>query len=86
LILGISPEAIHHDYRLSDEGLLVEKESRLTEIREIGLTDDWGATSEEMVSRTIDHLDSAYGGLDNYFDGIGFDQAKRAKLREVLLY
>lgn len=51
----------------------MEKESRLTEIREIGLTDDWGATSEEMVSRTIDHLDSAYGGLDNYFDGIGFD-------------
>lgn len=86
LILGVSPEAIDRDYRLSDEALLGEKESRLAEIREIGLTDDWGATSEEMVSRTIGHLDSAYGGLDNYLDGIGFGQVKRNRLREVLLY
>ncbi|KAK5654833.1 hypothetical protein OQA88_6869 [Cercophora sp. LCS_1] len=86
LILGIPPDAIDYDYRLSDEALLPEKEARLAEIREIGLTDDWGETSRELVERSIEHLHSRYGGIDNYLDGIGFGQTQRNRLRELLHY
>jgi protein-tyrosine phosphatase len=79
---------IDYDYRLSDEALFAdpEKESRLAEIKEIGLTDDWGETSEVLVTCTMQHLDSKYGGIDGYLDGIGFEDAKRVQLREILSY
>ncbi|KAK0626860.1 protein-tyrosine phosphatase-like protein [Immersiella caudata] len=88
LILGVPPDVIDYDYRLSDEALFAdpENESRIAEIKEIGLTDDWGETSQVLVTRTIQHLDSRYGGIDYYLDGIGFDDAKRVRLREILLY
>lgn len=86
LILGVPSEAIDYDYRSSDEALLSEKEVRLAEIREIGLTDDWGETSKVLVERSIEHLNSQYGGLDSYLDGIGFGQSQRERLRELLLH
>jgi protein-tyrosine phosphatase len=88
LILGVPPAVIEYDYRLSDEALFAdsEKESRLAEMREIGLTDDWGETSKVLVTRTIQHLDGEYNGIDGYLDGIGFDDAKRERLREILSY
>jgi len=88
LILNVPADVIDYDYRLSDEALLAdsEKDSRLAEIREIGLTDDWGRTSKILVTRTIQHLDSRYGGIEGYLNGIGFDEVKRVKLRESLSY
>lgn len=77
-------DAIDFDYRLSDEALKPERDSRLAEIREIGLTDEFGDTAEDLVQRVSDHLDSKYGGLVGYLDGIGFDKPKRARLREML--
>ena len=84
LILGISQDAIDHDYRLSDAALLPEKELRLAEIREVGLTDDFGVTSKELVARTIEHLDVRYGGVEGYLNGIGFGQSERENLKELL--
>ncbi|KAK3944157.1 protein-tyrosine phosphatase-like protein [Diplogelasinospora grovesii] len=86
MILGVPATAIDHDYRLSDEALLPEKEARLKEIREIGLTDDFGNTAPGLIQRTAEHLDSKYGGLDGYLDGVGFDHHKRERLRELLSY
>jgi protein-tyrosine phosphatase len=88
LILGVPPDVIDYDYRLTDEALFAdpEKESRLAEIREIGLTDDWGETSKVLVTRTIQHLDVKYGGIECYLDGIGFDSMKREQLKEILSY
>ncbi|KAK0720816.1 protein-tyrosine phosphatase-like protein [Lasiosphaeris hirsuta] len=84
LILGVPIDAIEHDYRLSDEALLPEKEARLVEIRQIGLTDEWGETSKTLVSRAAEHLVFRYGGIDSYLDGIGFGGWERDMLREVL--
>ncbi|KAK3359154.1 protein-tyrosine phosphatase-like protein [Lasiosphaeria hispida] len=84
LVLGVPVDAIDHDYRLSDEALLPEKEARLAEIREIGLTDEWGVTSKALVSRTAEHLVFRYGSVDSYLDGIGFGGRERDMLREVL--
>jgi protein tyrosine/serine phosphatase len=86
MIIRIPQSAIDYDYQLSDEELLAEKEARLAEIREIGLSDEFGATAKDMTVLVARHLETAYGGLDSYLDGIGFGEDKREKLRETLAY
>lgn len=88
LILGVPVDVINYEYRLTDDAMQndPEKETRLAEVREIGLTDDWGLTSKTLVTRTVQHLDQRYGGLEAYLDGIGFDGTRRNRLREVLRY
>jgi protein-tyrosine phosphatase len=85
-ILGVPIPAIEHDYFLTDSALDAGKEERLAEIRAIGLTEDWGVTATDMITAIYEHIDQAYGSLDNYLDGIGFDHDKRRKVREMLLY
>ncbi|GAO17016.1 hypothetical protein UVI_02022090 [Ustilaginoidea virens] len=86
MILDIPTDAIEHDYLLTDAALESDREERLAEIRQLGLTDDWAVTSPVMVSGLKGHLDLQYGGLENYLDGIGFDAAQRTNLRQLLLY
>jgi protein-tyrosine phosphatase len=86
MILDVPISAIEYDYGLSDEALIPEREQRLIEIQEIGLTDEWLHTADDMIVGLQKHLDTKYGGLSAYLDGIGFGDADRAKLRDVLLY
>ncbi|KAB5575447.1 protein-tyrosine phosphatase-like protein [Coniochaeta sp. 2T2.1] len=86
MILRVPPEGIDYDYQLSDKELQPEKASRLAEIREIGLSDEFGDTAKDMIERTIAHLDTRYGGLNSYLDGIDFGKEKRDKLRDTLAY
>ncbi|PNY27637.1 Tyrosine-protein phosphatase [Tolypocladium capitatum] len=86
MILGVPIPAIEHDYFLTDTALLSERDERLVEIREIGLTDAWASTAEDMISGMEKHLAQKYGGLGDYLETVGFGEADRAKLREVLLY
>lgn len=86
MALGVPLPAIDHDYMLSDEELVPEKEARLVEILEIGLTKDFGDTAPDMAQKTAEHLDVKYGGIDAYLDHIGFGQTERERLSELLLY
>ncbi|KAK2598950.1 hypothetical protein QQS21_005555 [Conoideocrella luteorostrata] len=86
MILDVSLDAIEHDYILTDAALAEERNERLAEIRQIGLTDDWAATSPAMVTGVQKHLQAKYGGLHAYLDGIGFDSTERANLRHLLMY
>jgi protein-tyrosine phosphatase len=86
MILGVSVDAIEHDYFLSDDALVQDREARVAEIRSIGLTEEWAFTSKILVSGLANHLEEKYGGLDAYLDGIGFDKGQRYKVREALLY
>lgn len=86
LILGIPIEAIEYDYFLTDEAIAHEREVRLAEIGEIGLTEEWAGTDKNMISGIIRHLDQQYGGLNGYLDFIGFEEDERAALRRNLLY
>lgn len=79
-------EAIEYDYMLTSGALESEREERLAEIREIGLTDDWFDTAPDMIVRTARHLDDVHGGTQAYLDKIGFDQDDRQRLRELMLY
>lgn len=86
MIVGVPPEAIDYDYRLSDEELQPEKAARLAEIREIGLSDEFGDTAKDMIARVSKHIDANYGSLDGYLDGIGFGADKRQKLKDILAH
>ncbi|TQN73859.1 Tyrosine-protein phosphatase [Colletotrichum shisoi] len=86
LALDVPLEAIEHDYMLTSGALESEREERLTEIREIGLTDDWFEPAPDMIARTARHLDEDYGGIVGYLGKIGFDQYDCQKLKKLLLY
>lgn len=86
MILGAPVTAIEYDYFLSDDGLVSEREERVAEIREIGLTEDWANTAKGMITGMVEHLDEKYGGLDGYLDQVGFGDVERTRVREALLY
>ncbi|KAM0558439.1 hypothetical protein ACHAPJ_004629 [Fusarium lateritium] len=86
MILDVPIPAIEYDYGLTDEALIPEREQRLIEIREIGLSDEWLYTADDMIVGLEKHLVQKYGGLNVYLDGIGFGTDDRAKVRETLLY
>ncbi|KAI0024365.1 tyrosine/serine protein phosphatase [Xylariomycetidae sp. FL0641] len=84
LALRVPADAAAHDYLLSRAGLAAEKEARLAEIREIGLTPEWGDCPPDFVARVVEHLEAKYGGVDAYLDGIGFGVEERRRLGEAL--
>ncbi|KAI2623298.1 tyrosine/serine protein phosphatase [Hypoxylon sp. NC1633] len=84
MVLGVPTSAIEHDYLLSQAGLETEKEARLREISEIGLTAEWGDTPLDFVVRVQQHVETKYGGIAGYLDSIGFGSADQRKLIEVL--
>lgn len=86
MILDVPLSAIKHDYALSDEALVSEREERLIEIHEIGLSDEWADTHPDLIPSLEKHLNTKYGGLDGYLDGIGFGSQQRDGVRSTLLY
>ncbi|KLU90015.1 hypothetical protein MAPG_08982 [Magnaporthiopsis poae ATCC 64411] len=85
MILGVPLPAVDYDYALSDEGLVSEREARLVEIHEIGLSDAF-AFVDPAINRAIEnHLWTTYGGLHRYLDSIGFRENHRRSLCELLL-
>ncbi|CAJ2507857.1 Uu.00g090430.m01.CDS01 [Anthostomella pinea] len=84
MVLGVPVEAMSHDYLLSRAGLEAEKETRLAEIRELGLTPEWGDCPEDFVVRVHEHVNTKYGGIDGYLDSIEFGKSERQKLVQAL--
>ncbi|KAI1477165.1 hypothetical protein F4774DRAFT_389933 [Daldinia eschscholtzii] len=82
----VPTDAISHDYLLSRQGLAADRDSgaRLEEIREIGLTPEWGDVPDDFVERIRGHLRAKYGGVEGYLDGIGFGKDERERLVDVL--
>jgi len=84
LLLSIPAEAISQDYVMSEEELLPEKESRLKEIRSIGLTDDFAGCPEDWIAKMEGHLQDKYGGVRGYCRSIGFFNEEQDELVEIL--
>jgi len=72
--------AITHDYILSETELFPERESRLVEIRSIGLTEDFAGCPKEWVEEMEKHLKEKYGGVGQYCRGIGFTKVDEERL------
>ena len=85
LLLDVPIDAVTYDYTLSEEGLLSEKEKRMVEIREIGLTEEFASAPREWIGKMHEHLAEKYGGLREYLEAIGVDGSVQEKITEVLL-
>ncbi|KAI1319889.1 tyrosine/serine protein phosphatase [Xylariaceae sp. FL0255] len=83
LALKVPTEAIQHDYMLSQAGLQPEREERVVEAEDIGLTSAWVDCEPELISRVVSHLQIRYGGISGYLDSIGFSVVDRRMLVEV---
>ncbi|PSR79189.1 tyrosine/serine protein phosphatase-like protein [Coniella lustricola] len=85
LICRVPATAIEQDYELTDEKLAEERGQRLDEIREMGLSEEFGRTAPGFVQGVTAHLEEKYGGLDGYLNGIGFCEGEREALRRAML-
>jgi protein-tyrosine phosphatase len=83
-LLDIPSEAISTDYVMSEKELLPERESRLKEIRSIGLTDDFAGCPADWIEKMEGHLREEYGGVEGYCEGIGFGKVEQEVLRKIL--
>ncbi|KAF7938712.1 uncharacterized protein EAE98_001050 [Botrytis deweyae] len=83
-ILEVPIEAISHDYLMSEEKLLPERESRLKEIHEIGLSDDFAGCPVDFIEKIYEYLENTYGGVGDYLTTIGFTKDERTALAKEL--
>jgi len=83
-LLDIPISAISFDYIASEEELLPERESRLKEIRSIGLTEDFAGCPKDWIEKMQEHLNDKYGGIEKYCESTGFGKMEQEKLRQVL--
>jgi len=84
LMLEIPVNAISEDYTLSEPELLPEKESRLQEIREINLSDDFAGCPVGFVEQMERHIQHTYGGIQNYLEHIGVTAAMQRTIKNTL--
>ncbi|KAG4425955.1 hypothetical protein IFR04_000899 [Cadophora malorum] len=84
LILKVPLEAIAHDYVMSEWELESEKESRMVEIRSIGLSEHFATCPPEWIECMDGHLNEKYGGLRKYLRGIGVSEEEEGKLVRAL--
>lgn len=84
LLLKVPSKAIAYDYRLSESELLPERESRLKEIHEIGLSDAFADCPEDWIEKMEGHLNDLYGGVREYCRKIGFAVEEEERLVGIL--
>jgi protein-tyrosine phosphatase len=84
LILGVPLDAIKYDYLLSENGLILEREFRLAEIRSMGLSDDFAECPQNWVDKMANRLKSAYGGIGGYVRWIGLREADEEAMIDAL--
>ncbi|KAI9812647.1 MAG: hypothetical protein M1832_000367 [Thelocarpon impressellum] len=85
LLLRVPLPAVTADYLLSETALLPERESRLAEIHEIGLTEEFADCHEDWVEEMHDHLARRYGGVAAYLARIGVGRDMQEAVKQNLL-
>jgi protein-tyrosine phosphatase len=83
-LLEIPKEAISHDYVISEKELESERESRMKEIRSIGLSEDFAGCPADWIERMEGFLQERYGGVRGYCRGIGFGDGEMERLVGIL--
>lgn len=76
--------AVTRDYTLSESELLPERASRLEEIHEIGLTDDFAGTPADWVQCMVEHLQERFGGVRGYLIAHGVSDKELEEVCRIL--
>lgn len=78
-------EAISADYMASENELESERESRMEEIRQVGLGEEFIACPAGFVEAIAGHLKDVHGGVNEYLKRIGVDDRTQHKVKENML-
>ncbi|TLS30010.1 hypothetical protein PpBr36_02673 [Pyricularia pennisetigena] len=84
LALNVPPDAIAHDYHLSDECLATQRRNINKYMEARGLDLSFATTCEGLVEELNSHIRRAYGGIEGYLSSIGFTAAETRQLRQCL--
>ena len=85
LLLSVPVRAISADYMASENELKSETESRMEEIRRIGLGEDFAGCPAAFVPEMAEHLQHVYGGVKGYLRHIGVDERIQDRVKENML-
>jgi protein-tyrosine phosphatase len=84
-LLGVEVDAIQKDYLQSGPELEPEKADRVKEIASIGLSEHFANCPPELVGKVHEHLDNAYGGVENYLQAAGVTEEMQGRVKCILL-
>lgn len=86
-VAGDSHEDIFADYAKSQQGFPAGvRASMLGSFKEQGLPESFADSPEQVMKDTFDYLVAQYGSVDGYLDHIGFDEAWRERLLDVVVF
>lgn len=85
LLLNTPLQAISADYLASERELLPELESRMVEISEVGLSEDFAGCPTSFVADLSDHINENYNSLQEYLELTGVDRMMQENIIENLL-
>ncbi|KAF7317513.1 Tyrosine serine protein [Mycena kentingensis (nom. inval.)] len=83
--LRIPLGVVTDEYTMSEAGLAPVRATMIQEVSEMGMDEAYTRAPPEVPRAVWDFLQKEYGGVDRYLDGIGFGEAKRKRLREMML-
>jgi protein-tyrosine phosphatase len=84
LLCGITIQAITQDYVLSEQELEPEKAARMEEIASIGLDESFARCPDDFCEIIVQHIDSKYGGIQNYLRSIGIQDSQLETIKTIL--
>ena len=85
LLLEVPLDVISADYVASERYLLPEKEARMEEISEMGLSEDFAGCPSNYAAEIFEHVKKTYGSLRGYMLRMGVDQAMQDKISQNML-
>ena len=85
LLLDVPIEAVKADYMASERGLEVDRESRIKELKSIGLGKEFAECPAGFVEAIKGYIDEKWGGVEEYLEECGVDSRMREKVRWKLL-
>ena len=85
LLCKVPEQAIIADYRASERELVPERESRMKEIKSIGLTEEFASCPAGFVGGIKQFLDDGWGGVEGYLESIGINEDLRNRVRTCLM-
>ncbi|MCJ1231321.1 hypothetical protein MMC12_007998 [Toensbergia leucococca] len=85
LMLGIPLDAIVADYMASEDELKPELQSRIKELGEIGLMEDFTSCPRTFVAEMYEYINKEYGSTQGYLQRIGVHEAMQQSIRDNMM-
>ncbi|KAJ3046605.1 hypothetical protein HK097_000711 [Rhizophlyctis rosea] len=78
-------DVILHDYDLTNEGLLPQRDVMVEEMRKTGLDSSFSDAPPEVLKQLFEYVEGKWGSVDGYLDSIGVKEDLRLKIRKNVL-